>query len=243
MISRRKFLSAALSLAGGWAVFGPSPSLGSPFPQFYFTQIKYRGGEWDPNPLFAEAMVEELELRTSIDASKERRVLELSDPDLFFCPFLYMAGRYEFDPLTQQERATLRRFLTYGGFLFAEDTVGAKGFGFDRAFRKEMQEIFPDHDMKRLPPDHAVYQSFYLIGNLGGRQVVNPYLEGVTINRWTAVIYSQDEHDTIQGAMDALEKNQLDDAQSALAKLLETKKEMLGTAPDTRDIKALTNKD
>ena len=193
MISRREFLCAALSFAGGWALFGPGLSLGSRFPQFFFAQIKYRGGEWDPNPLFAEAMVEELELRTSIDASKERRVLELSDPDLFFCPFLYMAGRYEFDPLTQQERATLRRFLTYGGFLFAEDTVGAKGFGFDRAFRKEMQEIFPDHDMKRLPPDHAVYQSFYLIGNLGGRQVVNPYLEGVTINRWTAVIYSQND--------------------------------------------------
>ena len=193
MISRRKFLSAVLSLAAGWPLFRPSLSWGSPFPQFYFTQIKYRGGEWDPNPLYAEAMVEELELRTSIDASKERRVKELSDPDLFFSPFLYMAGRYEFDPFTEQERETLRRFLTYGGFLFAEDTVGAKGFGFDRAFRKEMQEILPDHDMKRLPPDHAVYQSFYLIGSLGGRQIVNPYLEGITIDRWTAVMYSQND--------------------------------------------------
>jgi hypothetical protein len=193
VISRREFLSAALSLAGGWALFGPDLSWGSQFPHFFFTQIKYRGGEWDPNPLFAEAMVEELELRTSIDAAKERRVKEILDADLFFCPFLYMAGRYEFDSFSQQERETLGRFLNYGGFLFAEDTVGAKGFGFDRAFRKEMEEMFPNHELKRLPPDHAVYQSFYLIGNLGGRQNVSPYLEGVTINNWTAVIYSQND--------------------------------------------------
>ena len=193
MISRRKFLSVALSFAGGWALFRPSFSLGGHFPHFFFSQIKYRGGEWDPNPLFTEAVVEELELRTSIDASKERRVMELIDPDLFFSPFLYMAGRYEFEPFTPQERETLGRFLTYGGFLFAEDTVGAKGFGFDRAFRREMQEILPNHELKRLPPDHAVYQSFYLIGTLGGRQNVNPYLEGITINHWTGVIYSQND--------------------------------------------------
>jgi len=193
VISRRKFLSTALSLAGGWALFGPSPSSGSPFPHFYFTQIKYRGGEWDPNPLFAEAMVEELELRTSIDGDKERRVMELSDPGLFYRPFLYLAGRYEFEPFTKQERETLGRFLTYGGFLFVEDTLGAKGFGFDRAFRKEVQEILPDRELKRLPPDHAVYQSFYLIGSLGGRQTVNSYLEGITVNDWTGVIYSQND--------------------------------------------------
>jgi hypothetical protein len=47
--------------------------------------------------------------------------------------------------------------------------------------------------LKRLPPDHAVYQSFYLLGNLGGRQKVKPYLEGITIDNWTPVIYSQND--------------------------------------------------
>ena len=45
-------------------------------------------------------MIEELELRTSIDGEKERRITTLSDPDLFFYPFLYMAGKYEFEPFT-----------------------------------------------------------------------------------------------------------------------------------------------
>jgi hypothetical protein len=104
-----------------------------------------------------------------------------------------MAGRYTFESFTQEEREILRRFLSYGGFLFAEDTVGAKGFGFDQAFRMEMEQVMPNHELKRLPPDHSVYQSFYLINTIGGRQNVSPFLEGITIDNWTPVIYSQND--------------------------------------------------
>ena len=177
----------------GLLSFRPKFSLPASFPQFFFSQLKYRGGEWDPNPEFAGAMIEELELRTSIDGMKERRLTTLADPDLFYFPFLYMAGKYEFDPFTPQEKETLKRFLTYGGFLFAEDTVGAKGYGFDQAFRREMKQVLPGHELRRLPTDHSVYQSFYLIGSIGGRQRVNTYLEGITIDTWTPVIYSQND--------------------------------------------------
>jgi hypothetical protein len=193
MISRREFLFSGLGLTAGLLSFRPRLSLSASFPQFFFAQLKYRGGEWDPNPQFVEAIIEELELRTSIDGMKEKRVTTLSDPDLFFFPFLYMAGKYEFDPFTPQERETLRRFLSYGGFLFAEDTVGAKGFGFDHAFRREMKQVFPNHELKRLPIDHSVYQSFYIIASVGGRQRVNPYLEGIAIDNWTPIIYSQND--------------------------------------------------
>lgn len=193
MISRRNFLHLGFgAIAGG---FFPRPRnlLAASFPQFFVGQLRYRGGEWDPNPQYVEAIVEELELRTSIRARGERRAVTVSDPDLFFCPFLYMAGKYEFDPFTVQEREILRRFLVSGGFLFAEDTMGVKGFGFDRTFRAEMKQIFPDQELKRLPNDHSVYRSFYLIDSIGGRQRVNPYLEGITVDHWTAVIYSEND--------------------------------------------------
>jgi len=193
MISRREFLRSALALGGG--VLFPSKLLygENSFPHFFFTQIRYRGGAWDPNPHFVEAMVEELELRTSIDGARERRATDLSDPDLFFSPFLFMAGKYEFEPLSPQERETLRRYLTFGGFLFAEDTLGVKGYGFDRAFRMEMKRVFPGQDLKRLPLDHPVYQSFYLINQIGGRQPISPYFEGISLDQWTPVIYSQND--------------------------------------------------
>lgn len=193
MITRRSFLSLGLALATGMLFGRPKSLSAADFPQFFFAQLKYRGGEWDPNPQFVEAVVEELELRTSIDAMKERRIATLSDPNLFFFPLLYMAGKYGFDPFTPQEREILKRYLTYGGFLFAEDTMGSKGFGFDRAFRSEMKQILPNYELKRLPPDHSVYRSFYLTDNVGGRQRVNPYLEGITLENWTPVIYSQND--------------------------------------------------
>jgi hypothetical protein len=71
--------------------------------------------------------------------------------------------------------------------------MGIKGFGFDAAFRREMKQVFPTSEMKRLPPDHSAFQSFYLINTIGGRQKINAYLEGVTIDNWTPVIYSQND--------------------------------------------------
>ena len=100
LISRRRFLSLALGITVGGLARNPHRLLAASFPHFFFSQIKYRGGDWDPNPQFAEPVIEELELRTSIHALKERRVITLSDSDLFYSPFLYMAGKYEFDPFT-----------------------------------------------------------------------------------------------------------------------------------------------
>jgi len=193
MLSRRSFIARTLALAAGWLLAKPDLILASRFPHFFFSQIRYKGGEWDPNPSYAAPIVEELELRTSIDASAERRVVEVSDPVLFYSPLVYLAGRYEFDPFTPAEREILRRFLTAGGFLLAEDTVGAVGFGFDRSFRREMAQILPDRSLERLAPDHSVYRSFYLTGSSAGRLKANPYLEGVTIGNWTPVIYSQND--------------------------------------------------
>lgn len=193
MMSRRSLFLLVLGLTAWFFFYGPKLVLAAPFPQFFLAQLKYRGGEWDPNTQSVEAIIEELELRTSVSGMKERRIVTLSDPNLFFCPFLYMAGKYDFEPFTPQERETFRRFLTYGGFLFAEDTLGVKGVGFDRVFRAEMSRVLPNHELKRLPSDHSVYRSFYLMDSIGGRQKVNPYLEGITINNWTPVIYSQND--------------------------------------------------
>ncbi|HVN23681.1 MAG TPA: DUF4159 domain-containing protein [Syntrophorhabdales bacterium] len=193
MISRRTLLRMGLVCLGGFFSGSPGRALAGAFPQFYIAQVRYRGGQWDPNPQFTDAITNELELRTSIDASRERRTVSLADPELFSCPFLYMAGKYEFDPWTAKEREILRRYLTFGGFLLAEDVMGVKGFGFDAAFRREMRQVFPGRELQKLPPDHSVFQSFYLVNIIGGRQKINAYLEGIVIDNWTPVIYSQND--------------------------------------------------
>jgi hypothetical protein len=193
MISRREMLAGGVGFLAALILGRVRSARGAPFPQFSITQIRYRGGEWDPNPQFVEPIVEELELRTSIVAVGQRRVVTASDPDLFFCPFLYLAGTGSFDPWSPQEREILRRYLTFGGFLLAEDTIGARGSGCDTAFRRELKQIFPSRDLTRLPSDHSLFQSFYLIGTPVGRLKVNPFLEGIVINDWTPVVYSQND--------------------------------------------------
>src|SRR6266404_9234977 len=112
--------------------------------QFVFAQIKYRGGDWNPHPLAITPLMEELMLRTSVEAATVRQEVTITDRNLFNYPFLYMTGKYEFEPFTQEEIEILRRFLSYGGFLLVDDALGQQGYGFDKAVRTEIQRIFPN---------------------------------------------------------------------------------------------------
>jgi hypothetical protein len=161
--------------------------------QFVFAQIKYRGGDWNPHPLAITPLMEELMLRTSVEAASVRHEVNLTDPDLFNYPFLYMSGKYEFAPFTQEEIEILRRFLSYGGFLLIDDALGQKGYGFDKSLRNEVRRIFPASDFKRLPAGHAALRSYYLLQRIGGLRIVSPYLEGINVGSSTPVIYCQND--------------------------------------------------
>jgi hypothetical protein len=159
--------------------------------QFVFAQVKYRGGDWNPHPLAVTPLMEELMLRTSVEAATVRHEIGLSDPDLFRYPFLYITGKYDFEPFTEAETDNLRLFLSYGGFLLIDDALGQPGYGFDKSMRREMKRVFPDHEFKRLPTGHAALRSYYLIRRMGGMKVVAPYLEGMTVGTSTPVVYCQ----------------------------------------------------
>ncbi len=161
--------------------------------QFVFAQIRYRGGDWNPHPLSVTPLMEELMARTSVEAATVRHEVSLTDRDLFNYPFLYLAGKYEFDPLSADEIDNLRRFLSYGGFLLIDDALGQQGYGFDKAVRREMQKIFPGNEFKRVPSGHAALRSYYLLRRIGGVRMVSPTLEGITLGNAMPVIYCQND--------------------------------------------------
>ncbi len=165
--------------------------------QFVFAQVRYRGGDWNPHPLAIPPLMEELVRRTSVEAAAARHEVNLTDRDLFSYPFLYMAGKYDFEPFTQEEMAILRRFLSYGGFLLADDALGQPGYGFDKSLRREMKRLFPEKEFRRLPSGHAALRSYYLLRKIGGMRMVHPYLEGINIGNATPVIYC---HNNLGGA-------------------------------------------
>lgn len=170
-----------------------SPLLAQQRDRFVFTQLRYKGGDWDPYPTAYKEILHYLMTTTSVKAEIAKRELSLDDPELFSSPFLYMSGKEEFAPFTAQEIENLRRYLSCGGLLFIDDASEERNLGFNRAVHREMEKLFPDGKIKRLPPDHAVFRSFYLSPSVVGRKVGNPYLEGIDIDGQTVVIYSQND--------------------------------------------------
>ena len=142
-------------------------------------------------------LMDELMRRTSVVAAEQRRVITLTDRDLFSFPFLYICGKYDFQPFTEEEVETLRRFLSFGGFLLADNTLGQLGYGFDKSLRREMQRVFPDKEFAKIPLHHAALRSYYLIRQIGGRVATSPYIEGIQLGETTPVIYC---HNDLAGA-------------------------------------------
>ncbi len=192
VLTRREFLRNILVGTIGAVSF---PLLGLyEGSKFHFAQLEYNG-DWDPRPRDYKRLMSALELRTSVIASYERRVLRLADADLFNFPFLYMAGDSSFEPFTEEERRRLRKYLKLGGTLVIDDASGTDISPFNTRIREELKNILPESPLTRLTQDHVVYKSFYLLYSASGRIIMNPYLEGITFGDEdrTAVFYSRND--------------------------------------------------
>ena len=75
-------------------------------------------------------------------------------------PFVYgvEVGRWDLD---DEEAAHLRQYLLRGGFLMVDDF-----HGFDQweGFAFSMQRVFPDLEIRSIPPDHEVFHVLYDLG-------------------------------------------------------------------------------
>ncbi len=78
--------------------------------------------------------------------------------DLLESPVLFFSGQQSLR-LTRQQQQNLRAYIEQGGFIFAEacDGQGCNGKDFDSSFRELMKAMFPDAQLRLLPPDHAVW--------------------------------------------------------------------------------------
>ncbi len=155
--------------------------------------MKY-AGNWNPYPEVSREILNFLRLTTSVKVLPERRVVALDDELLFSSPFLIILGQENFPVLKEKEVETLNRYLKGGGTIFIDESSGQKGSSFDKAIRREFARILPDSVWIKLPKDeHPVFRSFYLLRSIGGRRIVNNYLEGINLSGQTAVIYSQND--------------------------------------------------
>jgi len=151
------------------------------------------GGRWNPRPNALRRLGWELARRTSIETTPDAVPLKLDAPGLHRHPWLYLAGDGPMPPLTDAERAALRRHLQYGGFLLVDAADGSEGGGFDGAIRAELARVLPAAPLKPVPQQHVLYKAFYLLDRQGGRALVKPWLEAQALDGRLAVVYSQND--------------------------------------------------
>ncbi len=188
--SRRGFLTTSLlaSLAALWP--GSLSAFGGPT-IFEWPSLRY-AGPWERRQGAQGRLAWELMKRTSIEAKLEHGAVDAGDPALFDTPVLYWSGDAAFDPLPEEVIANLRRFCLFGGFIFVDGNLEA-GDGFDKSLRREMARLFPDLAFETLPPEHTLFKSFYLLDGRWGRVQRRSFVEGITRDNRTMLVYSQND--------------------------------------------------
>ena len=190
-ISRRAFLAGLGGAAAALALPAKSRAL-SDASKLVIGHVQH-GGNWDPRPNALRRLAWELARRTSIEPATAAKVVRLGDPGLHETPFLYLAGSGGMPPFREPERAALRRFLQYGGFLLVDAADGSDGSGFDAAVRRELASVLPASPLEPVARDHVLQKSFYLLDRQGGRLLVKPWVEAQAIDGRLAVVYSQND--------------------------------------------------
>jgi hypothetical protein len=156
-------------------------------------RIVYEGGNDNARPEALRSLLAQIARRTSVEVNREPIALKLSDPNLFKFPFIYLGGDKEFVPFPESDLKILRKYLSYGGFLFIDDNSAESDSGFDRSVRKLVAKLFPQMSLKNIPRDHSVLRSFYLLNTISGRAIIKSYLEGVSLKGRTVLMYSAND--------------------------------------------------
>ncbi len=113
----------------------------------YVAKLRHPGGcDAAPGAVvnLLRAAAEELKLRIST----ADRQIAITDENLFRYHLVFMHGRQQFR-LTPDERKQLRTYLERGGTLFADAICASPEFA--ASFRREMQQIFPEQPLERIP--------------------------------------------------------------------------------------------
>jgi hypothetical protein len=153
-------------------------------------RVSVGGGSHEPHPRAAQRIAWEVRKRTSVETTLEPSQTTLDDPSIFRTPLLYWASDHAFPELSAKEIAGLRRFVEYGGFLVIDDAAPEAG-GFDASVRRALRRAFPGDALTKLPADHTIYRSFYLLDRPLGRADEPDYLEAISHAGRAAVIYSR----------------------------------------------------
>lgn len=151
------FLTLVSLLILSTASFGRVVTKLPPRDGFIIARVKYGGGgDWYGNKTSLRNLLRALRERAAVKVPSDEDVtVEIMDESFFNFPFLWISGHGNIR-FTKKEAERLRKHLTTGGFLFADDD-----YGMDKSFREQMKLVFPEKELVELPFTHQIYHCFY----------------------------------------------------------------------------------
>jgi len=114
----------------------------------------FSGGNWATDYPDSELNFSfRLHQLTSLEVNPEPIILELTDPELFNYPFIYIVepGMLVF---REEEVKNLRRYLLNGGFLMIDDFWGENEW---YNIYSELKRVFPEREPVELTLDHPIF--------------------------------------------------------------------------------------
>ncbi len=170
---------------------------------FEFVTLRYESGNWDSAPLVPTNLIHSIARYTEIPVAAEGLIVDLSSPELFRHPFVYLTGHLPVR-FSAAESENLRRYVERGGFVFLDDHNHDIDGAFHRTAVAELARIFGSEALQPLPNDHELYGTFFpfedgppltsheLSG--WGDGLIHPELMAVTVSGRIGVLYSNKDY-------------------------------------------------
>ena len=200
MLRRLAGAAAAVALAVSVAASSrPAP--------FVFATARYESGDWNAAPLVPSNIIHTLAEYTAIPVAPQGAIVDLSSPELFRFPFIYLTGHLPVR-FSQQESANLKAYVERGGFIFIDDHNHDVDGAFHRTATAELRRIFGGAALREIPNDHELYRAFFTFDqppatshelNGWGDNLVHEHLLGVEMNGRLGVLYSNKDYSSEWG--------------------------------------------
>ena len=137
---------------------------------------------------FSDRFLTTTDRETNIRTGIRFEQVKLSQPELFEYPFAIMTGEGMFSMLPE-ERQNLRSYLERGGFLLA--SAGCSSQEWNQSFRREMQKVFSDIELEKIPLEHPIYRTVFDVKTIQLKKSAGTtLLEGIEYDGRIVVVYS-----------------------------------------------------
>ena len=197
-MNRRYFLKSLSALSGITALGNIPLVLSAPYFDFYFTRLSYESGDWEVDERMPANVLNSLIEYTSLRVDIKERIVPLSDPIMLTAPFCYLAG-HRLVQFNHEEKQNFKRYVENGGFVFVDDCNHDIDGMFARSFEQQINDIFGENSLNKIPNDHALYSSFFKFEgpprtsielNGWGDDLVHNYLKAIEVDGRIGVLYS-----------------------------------------------------